>query len=364
MINLNKTHKRIAIILFLPFFVLMAHSAFAPADAVDQKAKITIDFHSPVSLGSLYVVPIIHGVPYATWRERQMIGAAVGKVSVTVPPDHQLCFEPNRRLLDHPELMNKFDPDFLDILYISASSMDDTENQRCNQALAYASHFKSLKEIVADRSDVTDIGLMKLINLESLQAISTMHCDVNGSCLQSLSKLPKLHALDLWGTHIAEANFKYLPSLKVLDYLNLNQTRLTAVEAREIGKCISLKQLFLAYDVSVNNSMVSSFLPLKNLEKLDLRQTSIDDKCLPTLARMKSLKDLDLRGTAVTPAGLVALIPLHLVALRLSNHAYSDLQIKQIHSVCAGTVTLPGVPKAVDKDTMRTFAPLSRHVGL
>jgi hypothetical protein len=335
---------------------------YAPVFATDNGSKRTIDFHSAASLGALYAILRVHGVAYATWRDRKLLGAAVGKVTVVVPPDHLLCLEPNRRLLDRPELMNQLDPDCLDILFISASSLADTENQRCNQAMKYASHFRSLKEINVDRSDVSDTGLSMLANLPSLEAISTMLCDVDGSCFPTLSKLPKLHALNLWGTHISEANYKWFSLFKNLDYLNLSQTKMTQAGFKEIGKCKSLRELLLAYDVNFTDDMVSSLLPLKVLEKLDLRQSSISDKCLPTLAKLKSLKDLDLRKTSVTPAGLTALIPLHLDSLKLTDRAYSDLQVKQIRSVCAEALIYTSSPQPrVDKDTMRTFAPIERH---
>jgi hypothetical protein len=377
LINLSKTEKYLSktqqhlsetwkFLVILALAILMQHSVGisveAPANAADKGSKRTIDFHSTTSLGALYAIPIVHGVAYATWRNRKMIGAAVGKVSVVVPPDHLLCLEPNRRLLDKPELMKQMDPDCLDALFISASSLDDAENQRCNQAMKYASHFKSLKDINVDRSDVSDTGLSLLQNLPSLEAVSTMLCDINGSCLPTLSKLPKLHALNLWGTHVSESNYKYFSLFKNLDYLNLSQTKMTVIGFKEIGKCTSLKELLLAYNVSFTDEMVSSLLPLKNLEKLDLRQTSISDKCLPSLAQLKSLKQLDLRKSAVTLPGLTALAPLHLVSLKLTDRAYSDLQIKQIRSVCAGAIIYTRSPEPrVDKDTMRTFAPLDRH---
>ena len=337
--------------------------AVSPAVAAEQGSKRTIDFHSATSLGALYGIKVTHGVEYATWKDRKMLGAAVGKVTVVLPPDNLLCLEPNRRLLDEPELLNQLNPDCLDILFVNASSLADAENQRCNHALAYASHFRTLKEICVDRSDVSDTGLSQLTNLPVLEAISTMLCDIDGSCLPALAKLPKLHALNFWGTHILEANFKYFPLIKNLDYLNLNQTKLTLSAIKEIGKCRSLKALNLAYNVTVDNAMIPYLLPLTRLERLDLRQNSIDDKCLPALAKMKSLKVLDLRRTAVTPAGLLALAPLHLSTLRLSERFYTDVQIKQIRSVCPGTLIIPDGHKPIDKDMMRTFAPLQRHGG-
>jgi hypothetical protein len=352
---------RYSLVLAILAWYLARILAYLPADSADHGSKRTIDFHCATSLGALYAIQIIHGIAYAKWSNRKLLGAAVGKVTVVIPPDHLLCLEPNRRLLDKPELLNALNPDCLDILFINASSLADAENQRCNHALAYASHFRTLKEINADRSDVSDSGLSQLTNLPMLEAISTMLCNVDGSCLPALSKLPKLHVLNLWGTNISEAHYKYFSLFKNLDYLNLSQTKVTLSGVKELGKCTSLKTLHLAFDASVTNAMIPLFLPLKNLESLELRQTSVDDRCLPVLAKMKSLKNLDLRKTAVTPAGLLALAPLHLSELRISDRFYSDLQIKQIRSVCPGTNILPDSPKPLDKDTLRTFAPMDRH---
>ncbi len=327
-----------------------------------RKIRRSIDFNSEVSLGSLDLVPLYPLTLSVHIKDRKLLTAAKGKVLVEVPSGYLLCFEPNRRLLDHPELMQNITPDAIDILFINASSMDDAENQRCDKAMDFASHFTSMKQLFVDRSDVTDLGLMKLGKLRSLQSISTMLCDVNGSCFKALAKLPALQSLSLWGTHISEKYFGDLALLPHLNNLNLNQVKLTPVAMQGISRCQSLKTLGLAYDAKFDNTMASYLVPLKNLETLDLRKTSIDDQALPTLAKMKSLKSLDLRGTRITPAGLLALKPLHLRTLIISDRSYSPIQLKDIHSVCANATIMPSDRvKTIDHDTIRTFAPVTRH---
>jgi hypothetical protein len=101
----SRLRKFILLLCSFALPILMWYSAgfifFLPADAVEQGSKRTIDFHSATSLGALYGVRIIRGVAYATWKDRTMLGAAVGKVTVDLPPNSMLCFDPNRRLLDN-----------------------------------------------------------------------------------------------------------------------------------------------------------------------------------------------------------------------------------------------------------------------
>src|SRR5205823_5095748 len=52
---------------------------------------------------------------------------------------------------------------------------------------------------------------------------------------------------------------------------------------------------------------VETLPALVMLEELDLSETKITDRALPTIAKMPALKRLTIDNTAVTPAGLAAL---------------------------------------------------------
>jgi hypothetical protein len=322
-------------------------------------SKRTIDFHSSESLGNLTIVwgrP--EGYP-SDLSSCKFAGAAQGKITVSVPPGCELCYEPNSRVLAHPQLMDSISGDAIDILRVNSVSLDESESERGNALMPHVNHLARLRELFIDRSDVTDAGLSKLHDLNSLEVISGFETLVAGSCFKDLCKFPNLSMLCLRLAQLKDENLKYLPNMHKLTYLNLRQVKLSKEALAQLSKCSSLRKLLLDRP-EIDDSWLPLLTKLKNLDSLDLIATSITDKGLPTLTALKHLRALNLCGAKVTPQGLAVLAPMHLQTLMLTNNNYDAAQLKKLHEI-AQRVELynRGLPPP-SKTLLKIFAPITR----
>ena len=326
-----------------------------------------IDFHSTKSLGLLRLVPACKTGEYFMADEEKASGKdlapAVDKMSINVPAGWRLGIEFNKRLFDDPKLMEGITPDGIDIIYITSKSMDDSEDERLTGVLPYLPHFRTLKELFLDKSDLGDAQLMKLPELKTLESFSCFLCDgINGSCLERLSRFPKLRYVSFWDTVFESKNIKYLKNMPQLETVNLSDCRMDTAGMKLLGTCTQLKRVYLAWNHKLKDGDLDYLLPLKNLEDLDLRSVPISDKGVAVLAKFKHLKRLKLLETKVTPEGLAFLKNMHLQTLAITDHHYTDAQIKTLETYCPQvSINRPPRIVPVDKETARVFAPISRH---
>jgi hypothetical protein len=127
----------------------------AKNQAVEERMLV---FPQKTSLGALSLIP--HNGPMAGNARR--FGSAVGTVKVSVPKGKWLSLELNTEAFKHPELVDSCSAVGLDCLIINFLSMDDSEGGWCDAALPHANHFKNLKCLILNRSDVSDAGMSKL----------------------------------------------------------------------------------------------------------------------------------------------------------------------------------------------------------
>jgi hypothetical protein len=338
----------------------------APAAALPTEMR-TLDFHSDKSLGMVTVVPTKKTEDYPSADQAKeaskAIGPALGKITFSVPRGCRVAFEPNRRLIDNPKQIEKFSPEGIDSIYLLSSAFDESEEDRLPKLIPYLSHFKGLKELHVDRSDLTDAQLLKLPDLNSLEIFTcSLDSKITGACLARLSQLPNLRYLDFWMTRLDEDNLKYLKNMHKLEALNLSDSSADTTGMKHVSACTGLKRLYLNWNKKLIDEDLTYLIPLNNLQLLHLRSTPVTDRGMPALARMKRLKTLSLLETKVTADGIYMLKPLHLQKLTISDHSYSAAQIQKLKEVC---VDIEGVKQAPvrppDRDTLRLFAPLSRH---
>ena len=140
-----------------------------------------------------------------------------------------------------------------------------------------------------------------------------------------LSKLSKLHALDLSGTSFGDNDIVYL---KALPLRSLDFTGLTLGSGlKSLSKCPALLALNLSRtkihnadlaglnngirdlsleDCEVSDDGIKNLLRLTKLRNLNLHNTQVTDKAIQVLAKMK-LNSLNVQGTLISSKGISVL---------------------------------------------------------
>jgi len=287
----------------------------------------SITFSKVASIGTLVLIP--HGgqniggpVP---------VGAAFGSVKVSVPAGDWLALELNRQAFEHPNLIDSSSETGLDGLIITFMSMDDSENRWCDTALLHANHFKNLKCLVLNRSDVSDAGMSQLHGQPDMEWITGFLTDIKGSCFKTFSQHKNLQRLEFFDVDLKQENLRYLSDCPRLSYVDFHHSGLTEVGVKYLSKCPNITTLRLGGNAKVNDTSIKYFL------------------------NMKHLSQLELDGTGTTVRGLMALKPLHLDRLKVSECDPKD--VPALKTLARIVVFVPR-SHGVDTRTQNLYAPL------
>ncbi len=126
------------------------------------------------------------------------------------------------------------------------------------------------------------------------------------------SQLPRFNELRVvnFGKRgaLSDDGLESLSGMPHLEKLDLGVTDkptsgITDSGLKKLASLKGLKSLVIPHN-AITSAGMKSLTSLRHLEQLDLSQTHVDDKGLESLAELKSLKSLKLRKTAVTGAGL------------------------------------------------------------
>jgi hypothetical protein len=151
-----------------------------------------------------------------------------------------------------------------------------------NDSLVVVGELRELDTVhLAGCPTITDAGLAHLSKLAQLRRLLLYGCNIDGSGIEHLSKLP-IEELDLQSTNVSDENLFSLRELTTLRRLNLADTRVT-------GRALT----------SIRN--------LVNLRNLYLQNTGVDDEGLRELAALSRLDYLYLWNTKVTDEGVAKL---------------------------------------------------------
>ena len=194
-----------------------------------------------------------------------------------------------------------------------------------------------LKSLDVGFSRVSDELFEVLVGLDHLERFAFGGNEMSGVCLPLLKLLPSLRELDisgsqrtdsgLWRIALTDFNLDHIVQLGQLERLNIGETSITdrgvarlaemknldtldlhstSVTARGIAALADadmpkLRRLRLWQAQGIDDSAVPHFLKMKNLEVLELQETSVTDAGLEQLAEMKGLKRLYVGASKVTP---------------------------------------------------------------
>jgi Leucine-rich repeat (LRR) protein len=163
-------------------------------------------------------------------------------------------------------------------------------NKMSGLALPLLRLLPNLKSLNVNGSQRTDSGRWGL-----------MLTDVN---IESIAALTQLEVLNMGGSIVSDPGMKSLESLLNLQELDLSRMELSEKGLEPLAKLPKLRRLSLWENARIDDRALQPLLALKNVDTLDLGDTSIGDAVLAGLEGMKSLKMLMVNGTKVTPAAI------------------------------------------------------------
>ncbi|QDU03795.1 Leucine Rich repeats (2 copies) [Gimesia chilikensis] len=156
--------------------------------------------------------------------------------------------------------------------------------------------------------DVNDRDLDVFIqsNANQVTYLSLNSTQVTDEGLAKLASLQRLEDLDLGDTKITGtgfANVKFT-SLKKLSFRECD--KLTVEGFKQIVKCQNLERLNLR-NTNIDDPFLQEIAKLDKLLTLWIDDTKVTNAGLPYLNSMTQLKSLEIRGTAITREGMLQL---------------------------------------------------------
>ncbi|MBS2007231.1 MAG: hypothetical protein JST01_09335 [Cyanobacteria bacterium SZAS TMP-1] len=263
-----------------------------------RRAARVINFPPKFSVGLLKMVPC----PGVKGREIDVAGHG----SVAVPAGYMTLLVAEHRLFAYPELIDTFAPDDFDSIQLTAVAFDDKEEGEVDKVLAKIGHLKGLREVVLDRSEVSDAALQHVCELPELQRLSVFAASFSGTCLKGLSALPHLASLRLSQNYLNQAELRYLSNMHSLRSLALSRCNLKNAALRDVGKCTLLTALDLSGNPDLSDEGLNNLAALKNLRYISMGQTKCTIKGLLQLQGLP-LNYIQLAEGQLSSADLAAL---------------------------------------------------------
>jgi Leucine-rich repeat (LRR) protein len=202
-------------------------------------------------------------------------------------------------------------------------------------------HCTALRELVLDRTRVTDAGIAALERIVTLTKLSLVNCNSITS-VTSLRHSPSLHELNIRNTRMRAAGTMGLDEIGTLQCLKAGGR--TQLDASTLRRCRSLREVHLDRS-HVPDAVLAALADVSTLETLSLfRCHEVLD--VSALARSVSLRKLDLEGSATCDAGIAGLerIPsltwLSLASCKSITNVTNLFRSKSLHRLALSHVSV------------------------
>jgi Leucine-rich repeat (LRR) protein len=171
----------------------------------------------------------------------------------------------------------------------------------CKQIISVASlrHCTALRELILDGTRVTDTGIAGLECIVTLTKLGLENTKITS--VSSLRHSPSLRELNISNTKVTAAGIEGLDEIGMLQCLKARGS--VQLDASTVRRCRSLREVDLSQHVS--DAVLAALADLSTLETLSLSCLRLRD--VSALARSVSLRELDFGSSAVSDAGIAGL---------------------------------------------------------
>ena len=247
--------------------------------AVPLSGNSSITFPA-TGIGKLYALQKKWSV---VWKRNDDKFVCVAKGKVSVQPDIPLSLKLDYLDTTRPELVVVPYSNVVQI-FGDGIEFDDTICEPISKC-------SSVVRVDLSSSDVSDTGAKQLCKMKQLKALILAKTTIKGSFLQSLSGAGLLY-LDISENNINQSNYKYLASLDHVVKARLNYDDLTDECLKSVGQMKSLIDLEVRGNLKLTDDGMKYLLPLKNLQRITIRDCKITVVGVETLLKHMKLRDL------------------------------------------------------------------------
>lgn len=238
-------------------------------------------------------------VPVATlqvWRVKtdpkgqpvRTCNKVLARGKVLIPADAQIGIDLKFDGLEHLQSLAQLQPLAVTQLACSGLDLDD-------KGLAFFTRFPALFRFNLDSTEITDKSVPVLASFKGLRDARLCKIDITGDNFDCLNGRP-IHDLNLEGTNLKAGNLAKIKSLPgTIANLNVSKTRIDSRDMAFIGTMHELYSLDLSYIKAVNDTNIKEIFKLKNLQYLNLLDTSVTETSLPSLLKLPKLQKLVVR---------------------------------------------------------------------
>lgn len=178
-------------------------------------------------------------------------------------------------------------------------SIDLSNSGATNEIFKSISCFKYLTNLNLDFTDVSDIGVEKIVSNKDLEILGLDHTNISDRALDSICRLDKLKVLRIGGENISGRGISGLTRLKNLVCLSLGRSSINNSSLIHVGEINSLQTLDLGA-TKIGRQGIDYIANLGELRSLNLFNTPVSDSDLVPLAGFRSLKKLNIGSTQIT----------------------------------------------------------------
>jgi len=162
----------------------------------------------------------------------------------------------------------------------------------------------NLKSLDLADTDLTDIGMAKILKFTKLTRLSLFYCNITNEGLRHIAQLRNLEVLNLDSREISDDGLRYLTQLSNLRSLDIFSGRISDSGCTHIATISSLESLELCGG-GIGDMGCTALATLENLTCLNLSQNErITNRGAAALAALKNLKALNLSNTRVNSSAL------------------------------------------------------------
>jgi len=167
---------------------------------------------------------------------------------------------------------------------------------------------EEVRFITLDDSKVTDKGLQSILNCANVTSLHLTRTGVTDETLKKLSAFRKLDYLALENTKVTAAGLNAIADLPI-KHLAMQYCDLTEDTFKAFGKMSALEELWLDH-AKMKADWLKHIATLPKLKELNLMAADFDDAAVKYVATMPSLVDLTLNNTNLGDAGFQELLKL------------------------------------------------------
>jgi len=266
------------------FCILAAYPAAAQATKEANGRQIAIDFPGQDRLGELWELSPNSSIGAKSLKTVRGVEAR-GRVRLTV--HNPVVFAPNYKAVESGILSQAFDGGAIDGLQARKLPFDD-------KRLACLKNFPNLQRLDLGASDVSDKGLPLVGALKKMVFLFMSRSLVTAAGLPHLTGLNHLTTLHLSYTPLGGGSLAALASLPALVEVELDRCQLTDSQINSLLGVKHLRILKVSFNKGITDVSIGHILKFKELQKLDLTDTSVSIGGLKRLKQMR-LQRLDIR---------------------------------------------------------------------